>query len=182
MLGSLSSTPKALLLGAVLLAAGFAGCASSTDGGDTFAYSSYQDARNATGTTWEANNTNSPIKLKLLEPSSTTVTTGTLNLTFLLYDSETNEPVKNANFVPQSEYSSKCSPSHSFCAKMPNMGHGTSPEESPHHVKYGVYQGTTTISMPNWWRINVNPEIDGQVIEYDIDLHAQGEDGGNHGN
>lgn len=179
MIGSPTSTPKALLLGAVLLAAGLAGCASSSDSGDTLQYSSYEEAKNAEGTTWEVNNTDSPIELKLLEPSSTKTSTGETDIVFLLYDSEADEPITNAQFTPQSEHDKKCAPSHSFCAEMPAMGHGTSPEESPQHAEFGVYEGMTTISMSGSWLLNVNPEVDGQILEFDIDLEGEGS-GSNH--
>lgn len=173
MLDDLRST-KTMMVGALLLTAALAGCAGSDTGGSAgdgagLQWSSFQEAMNAPGTTHEANNTDSPIKLKLLQPASESVSTGRLNVTFLLYDSEANQPVTTASFT---ENKDGCGPSHSFCAKMPGMGHGTSPEESPSHVKYGVYHGYTTISMNGHWRLNINPSVDGQVLEFDIDLSA----------
>lgn len=178
MLGTPSSS-KALLVAAVVLAAGLAGCAGAGDGGSPVSYDSYEDAKQAPGTVWEANNTDSPIVLKMLKPSGESTSTGEHDVVFLLYDREADEPVTNAEFEPQDSYDTKCGPSHAFCASMPEMGHGTSPEESPQHVDYGVYKGMTTFTMPGDWRINVNPLVDGEVLEYDVPLTAQGE-GGSH--
>lgn len=168
MLGTDPRSPKALMLGALLLTTALAGCAGS-DGGSGLAYASYEEAKNAPGETFEANNTDSPIKLKLLEPSNDEVSTGELDVVFLLYNSQTDEPVTSASFGPDKD---GCGPDHSFCAKMPAMGHGTSPETSPSHVDYGVYKGSTTISMNGEWLINVNPQVDGQVLEYDVPVSA----------
>lgn len=171
MLGT-SDPSKAMLVAVVVLSAGLAGCA---DGGEGPSFGSYGDAKNAPGTTWEATNADTPIKLRLLQPSDTTVTTGEQDVTFLLYDSQADEPVRDAAFEPQDRFDEKCGPAHSFCAEMPDMGHGASPEESPEHVEFGVYRGMTTFTMDGEWRLNVNPEVDGDVLEFDVDLTAEGE-------
>lgn len=170
MLGTDRGSTKAILLGALLLTTALAGCAGDSSSG--ISYASYEEAKNAPGPTFEATNTDSPIQLKLFEPATEGAPVDEVDVVFLLFDSETDEPVTNAQFAPQSEYSENCAPSHSFCAEHPSMGHGTSPEESPSHVNYGVYEGMTTISMNGDWRLNVNPEVDGQVLEFDIEISA----------
>lgn len=179
MLGQPSHS-KAVLVGVVLLAAGLAGCAGDS-GESTASFGSYEEAKQAPGTTWQATNTDSPIELRLLAPSDTTVETGETDIVFLLYDSQTDEPITNAEFEPQDRYQEKCGSAHSFCAEMPDMGHGASPEESPEHVNHGVYKGMTTFTMDGEWMVNINPMVDGEVLEYDVDLTAQGSGGGNHG-
>lgn len=169
-----TSTTKALLAGLVVVSAGFAGCADAGQGDEVPSFGSYEEAKRAPGTVWQANNTDTPIELRLLHPSGETVETGENDIVFLLYDSEADEPVEGITFEPQDEYEENCSPRHSFCADMPMMGHGTSPEASPEHVGHGVYQGMTTFSMDGEWRVNVNPMVDGEVLEYDIALTAQG--------
>lgn len=166
-----TSSSKTLLVGLVVLAAGLAGCA---DGGSGLP-GSYQEAKQAPGTTWQANGTDTPIELRLLQPSDTTVNTGEQDIVFLLYDSEADEPIEDAQFDPQDRYDENCSPAHSYCAQMPAMGHGTGTETSPQHVEFGVYRASSDFIMSGPWVVNVNPMIDGEVIEYDIGLTAEGE-------
>jgi hypothetical protein len=174
---NLSST-KALLVGLLVVTAGFAGCADASentaDDSEVPSFASYDEAKQAPGTVWEANNTDTPIKLRLLYPSGETVETGEHEIVFLLYDSEADEPVEGISFESQDEYEEDCSPRHAFCARMPAMGHGTSPEESPEHVGHGVYRGMTTFTMSGDWMLHVRPLIDGEVHEYDVDLNAEG--------
>lgn len=168
------STTKALLAGLVVLSAGLAGCADAGQSEEVASFGSFEEAKRAPGTVWQASNTDTPIELRLLHPSDKTVETGEHEIVFLLYDSEANEPVEGVTFEPQSQYDANCSPRHSFCAEMPDMGHGTSPEESPEPMGHGVYRGMTTFSMDGDWRLNVNPAVDGEVLEFDISLTAQG--------
>lgn len=162
--------PKALLVGALVLTVAFAGCA----GGDQaqarscapndepieLPYDAYSAAKDAPGEVYEANNTDSPIKLKLLKPQDPkNIDEGGLPVVVLLFNSETDEPVTDADFTVK--------------AHMPAMGHGTSPESDPTHEKEGMYIGCTTISMPGDWLINLDPQLsDGTVLEYDVEAQA----------
>lgn len=174
---SATAPTKALFAGLVVLAAGLAGCADAGQGDGVPSYGSYEEAKQAPGTVWQANNTETPIELRLLHPSDTTVETGEHDIVFLLYDSEADEPITAAGFEPQDRYEENCAPSHSFCAMMPEMGHGSSPEASPEHQGHGVYRGMTTFTMDGEWRLNVNPMVDGEVLEYDVALTAEGGEG-----
>lgn len=157
------------MLGALLVAAAFAGCAGGD--GEGPAYASYEEAKSAPGSTHEPIGTDSPIRLKLLAPSASDISPPQeADVVFLLYNSETDEPVTNAQFTPQDNYSENCAPHHSFCAEMPGMGHGTSPEASPQHEDHGVYRGMTNFGMNGDWLININPEIDGEVVEFEIEM------------
>jgi len=189
MIGSRSLFTKAVLAVALVASAALAGCAADGGAGEdevgaggdevpTFA--SYEEAKRADGTVWQANNTNTSVELKVLYPSGETAETGDHDVVLLLYDAESDEPITDAEFEPQSEYEQNCGPAHSFCAEMPAMGHGTSPEESPEHVGHGVYQGMTHFSMSGDWVLNVNPLVDGDVLEYDVTITAEGE-GEGHG-
>ncbi|MDX1611190.1 MAG: FixH family protein [Candidatus Thermoplasmatota archaeon] len=148
------SSPRALLLTVLLLATGMAGCVS--DAGDGLPWASYEEAKAAPGPVFQANGTESPIVLKLLEPSDPdAITEGGLDVIVLLYDEETDEPVTDADFQIE--------------ARMPAMGHGTSPETHPVHQRDGIYAGSTTISMAGDWLINLDPQLaDGTVLHYDV--------------
>lgn len=169
MLGTQSSLKTISLAVLVLLTVGLAGCLESDDG----LPESYEQARDAPGTEWEPTNAESPITLRLLEPSGTTVNVEETTIVFLLYDSEADEPVRNVTFAPQDGFEENCSPSHDFCAMMPEMGHGTSPEESPEHHGFGVYEGMTNFSMSGEWILNVRADVDGERLEYEIALTAE---------
>jgi hypothetical protein len=169
------SRPQALALGLLVLAVPLAGCAQNQASAETrpcapndepipLPYASFEEAMDAPGTEFEANNTDSSIKLKLLTPENPEdIDEGSLAVVVLLYDSETGEPVTDASFEVN--------------AQMPAMGHGTSPEAHPTHEKDGMYIGCTTISMPGDWLINLDPQLaDGTVLEYDVE--AQAGDGG----
>ncbi len=176
MLGSKTlGTSRALLMAALLMAVGLAGCAGDPGGEPSGqvcpteesdpAWGSYQEARDAPGEVFEPNGTDSPVHLKLLDPADPQqIDTGGLEVWVLLFDSQANEPVTDASFQVD--------------ARMPEMGHGTSPETDPMHIEDGIYKGCTTISMPGDWLINLDPQLsDGTVLEYDVDVSASG--GGN---
>ncbi len=173
MLGSKTfGAPRALLLAALVLATGLAGCAGDSGGGEPAeacpteksdpAWGSYQEARSAPGEVFEANGTDSPVKLKLLDPADPQqIDTGGMEVWVLLFDSEADAPVTDASFQ--------------IDAMMPAMGHGTSPETDPMHIENGIYKGCTTISMPGDWLINLDPQLnDGTVLEYDVEAAASG--------
>lgn len=169
MLETQSSLWTVSLAALVVLTAGLAGCAGSDDG----LPESYEEARDAPGTEWEPTNADSPVTLRLIQPSGTTVAVEETTIVFLLYDSEADEPVRNVTFAPQDDFEDNCSPSHDFCAMMPEMGHGTSPEESPEHHGLGIYEGMTNFSMSGDWILNVRADVDGERLEYEIDLTAE---------
>lgn len=172
-----SHSTKALLAGLVLLTAGLAGCADAS-GDETPSFESYEDAKQAPGTVHQPVEGDSSIELKMLHPTGETVETGETDIVFLLYDSDADEPIEDVTFEPQDSFDEDCSPRHGFCAEMPAMGHGTSPEESPEHAGHGVYEGMTNFSMDGDWLLNIRPMIDGEVVEFGVDLTAEGGDGG----
>lgn len=158
---------NALLLFALFAAPLLAGCTGAEDEG--VPYGSYEEARDAPGALLESSD-NEVIRLKLLEPAETEgVPTGELRVLVLVFDEESDTPVTDADF---GEDRPQCGPSHGFCAEMPEMGHGTSPEEAPEHVEHGVYRGMTTISMAGNWTMHFRPQIDGQVVEFDTQLRT----------
>jgi hypothetical protein len=175
-----ANTPstKAILAGLLVVTAGFAGCASDASGDEVPTFASYADAKSADGKTFQPEDDNSSIELKLLYPSNTKVENGEHTIKFLLYDAEADEPVEGIEFEPQDSFNEDCSPRHGFCAEMPMMGHGTSPEESPEHVGDGVYEGMTNFSMDGEWDLNVRPQIDGEVVNFTLDFTAGDGEGG----
>lgn len=167
-----SWTPAAALV-ALLAGSALAGCMGGGDGGGPdLAYTSFQDALDAPGKVYAPTNTESPVRLKLLEPATpSSISTGNLTVTVLLYNRATMEPVTDASFV--------------LDARMPSMGHGTSPEGNPTHVRFGVYRGFTSISMPGDWVVNVEVFLaDGTRLTFAVDatVGSGGMDmGGGHG-
>lgn len=173
MLGSQTlGTSRALLLAALVMAVGLAGCAGDSGGEAPAkacpteksdpAWGSYQEARDAPGKVFQPNGSDSPVHLKLLDPTDPQqIDTGGMEVWVLLFDSQADEPVTDADFQIK--------------AYMPQMGHGTSPETHPMHIENGIYKGCTTISMPGDWLINLDPQLnDGTVLEYDVEASASG--------
>ncbi len=148
----------------------FTGCIGD-DGGDG-RFASYSDAKAAVVQTYEPTDSTSPIRLGLISPEDPTrIGTGGVEVVVLLYDSETDEPITDAEFEIE--------------AFMPQMGHGTDPETNPTHEAHGVYAGSTTVTMGGTWEINLDPTLaDGTTLEFDVEVQAEGEggmDGGMHG-
>ncbi len=144
-----------------------AGCV--TDEEAPLPYDSYEEATAGEGVELTPDD-GSSLRLKLLEPSQTQgVSTGELQVFVLLYDQEADIPITDADFGSDQE---GCGSSHGFCAEMPEMGHGTSPEEVPVHRDHGIYDGMTTISMPGEWTLHFRPQIEGQVVEFEADINA----------
>lgn len=173
MLGSKTlGTSRALLLAALVMAVGLAGCAGDSGGEQPAAscpteksdpaWGSYQEARDAAGEIYEPRDSDSPLRLKLLDPTDPqSVETGNLVVWVLLFDSEADEPVTDADFRIEAE--------------MPAMGHGTSPETDPMHIENGIYKGCTNISMDGDWVINLEPQVsDGTVLEYEVEASTGG--------
>lgn len=179
MLGTDLSSSKALLVGVLLLTTGLAGCASSGEG-SSLLYSSFGEARSAPGggpfspnvtasqlsslSEEEANQ----IKLKVLVPQSLEgLETGEQDVVVLLYDASSDEPITDATF--------------GIAARMPSMGHGTSPETDPVHKQAGQYQGLTTWSMKGSWDLNFDVQLSsGDVLHYDVPVKV-GQGGHDHG-
>lgn len=154
--------PRAVLLAALLAAApALAGCMGG-GGGDAMPWASYSAAKDAPGPVYEPTNTDSPVRLKLLEPSDpASVDDGNVTVSVLLFDSEADEPVTDASFVLE--------------ARMPSMGHGGGEEADPAHEDFGVYRGFTNLIMPGEWVLNLDPQLaDGTVLEFDIEVQAGG--------
>lgn len=120
-------------------------------------YSSYEDARNAQGPTFEPRE-DSTVRLKLLDPSRTEgLEPGKQNVSFLVFDGEADEPVTSGNAT--------------LNASMPAMGHGTSPEQDPVHLQHGVWQGSTNFAMNGTWVLNLDLEPEnGSWLHWDVNV------------
>lgn len=172
------STKHLLLVAVVLLTVPLAGCAQQggdDGGGDGARFSSFDEAMDAPGRTLTPADSSSPYRIKLIEPPQKTVDDdGEQEVVLLVYDSETNEPVEDADFSAEADCTSDSGADNdAFCAWMPAMGHGTSPEESPTHDAHGVYVGMTTWSMSGTWQLALNPEIGGSVVNFDAEICVQ---------
>lgn len=167
-------TSSTLLIACLLLATGMAGCLGSEGESTDGRFASYEEARDAVVKVHEPANSTSPVRLGLIQPEAPEkIGTGNLQVVVLLFDSETNEPITDAEFV--------------IDAYMPAMGHGTNPETNPSHEAHGVYVGSTTISMGGTWEINLTATLaDGTTLDFQVPVDATGGgmDGGHdgHGN
>lgn len=172
--------PKLPFLAVALLLVGsaLAGCigsdgdgADAASGGD-LQIASFEDALSAGGTVAEPEATDSSIRLKVLQPASLSgLSEGEQTFTILLYDEAEETPVTDAEVGIE--------------ARMPAMGHGTSPEEDPVHQGEGIYQGMTTWSMPGDWIVNFDVVLaDGTSLAFSVDAtvgSGSGGDGGHDG-
>lgn len=185
MLGNRLSPSKALIVGALLITTGLAGCVSSGGGSSDLLYSSFSEAKGAPAAGPYAPNMTASqlsslsedearqIKIKLLTPATTGgLSEGEQDVVVLLYDASTGEPITDATMAMN--------------ARMPAMGHGTSPEEDPTHQNDGQYQGMTTWSMKGTWLLNLNAQLpSGDVLAYDLHMdigesHGHADDGHGH--
>lgn len=157
-----------MLLVALVAAPLTAGCLGGDGDNDGIPYGSFAEAREAPGMELTSDD-HETLRLKLLEPADEAVSTGELRVLVLVYDDGTDAPVTDADF---GEDRPQCGGSHGFCADMPEMGHGTSPEEAPVHVEHGVYRGMTTISMAGNWTLHFRPQYEGQIVEFTAGLRA----------
>lgn len=156
------------LISLLLMTVAFAGCIG--DGSDG-RFASYDAAKEAVVQTYEPTDSSSSVRLGLISPEDPTrIGTGGVEVVVLLYDSESDEPITDAEFKIE--------------AFMPQMGHGTDPETNPTHDAHGVYVGSTTLTMGGTWEINLDPTLsDGTTVEFDLAVQAQGDgdmDGGMH--
>jgi hypothetical protein len=157
----------ALLFTVMLATATFAGCVGDgSDEGTDARFASYDEARDAVVETYEPVNSTSPVRLGLIQPDNPEkIGSGSTDVVVLLFDSEADEPVTDAQFV--------------LNARMPAMGHGTDPETNPTHDAHGVYVGSTTLGMGGTWELNLDPTLaDGTALEFDVTAQVEGEDGG----
>jgi hypothetical protein len=173
-------TPTTLALGVLVATMPLAGCMSGSS--ETLTYSSFDEAESAPGAgPFEPHINGSQletlsedeaedIKIKLLTPSSTSgLEQGEQDVAVLLWDDSTGEPITDATFAME--------------ARMPSMGHGTSPEEAPTHETDGQYVGMTTWSMNGSWSLRFDVQLDGgDVLHYDIHMDVgEGEHGHDEG-
>lgn len=167
---STSRPTKALLLAIPLITAGLAGCIG--DPGSDLPWSSYDEAKAADGPVFEPNGTDSSVRVKWLQPQTPdNVPKGKSEIWLLLFDSEADEPIREAAL--------------SMNSYMPAMGHGTASEEDPTHQDFGVYQGVINPSMGGDWQLNLSVELsEGDTLDFTIDYTVEGEGGmdGDHGN
>lgn len=172
MLAHISGRTTTLLTAALLLTGAMAGCVGDDSGDGDARFASYDEAKAAVVETYEPIDSDSPVRLGLIEPQDPdAIGTGGLDIVVLLFDSEADEPITDAEFLIE--------------AHMPAMGHGTSPETNPTHDAHGVYVGSTTISMGGTWEVNLDPTLaDGTTLDFQVVTNAEGDgsmDGG-HGN
>ncbi len=155
--------PLMALLTALLVTVAFTGCIGDEEGDGRFA--SYDEAKAAVTESYEPVNGSSSVRLGLISPEDPSrIGTGGVEVVVLLFDSEADEPVTDAEFRIQ--------------AMMPAMGHGTDPETNPSHDAHGVYVGSTTITMGGTWMINLDPTLaDGTQLEFDLEVQAEGDGG-----
>lgn len=168
MTGTLSrSRTLALLLAVPLVTAGLAGCIGSEES-DT-PWSSYEDAKAASGPTFSANDSDSPIEVKWLRPSTPdSVPQAQSEIWLLVFDSQADEPVTDATLTMESY--------------MPAMGHGTSAEEDPVHEDFGLYRGVINPSMGGQWQLNLTVQLgSGDALDFFIPYQVEGEGGMDHG-
>lgn len=165
--------PKALLVSAVLVTGALAGCAASDDvTTDDLAFASFNEAMNADGQVFSpTNDDETTIRLKMLHPAKLEGLEATeTDVIVLLYDSEKREAITDATIT--------------LDAWMPEMGHGTSPEEDPGHLDYGVYDGMTNFSMDGDWELQFTANTqDGGVYEFVVPVsigHGHSDDGHGH--
>lgn len=167
---------KTAAIALVLVAIALAGCTEMGGDGSGAMYSSYEEAKAADGIVLQPNGTQSDVRIKLLDPASTEgLPQDEIDIVVLVYDSAADEPITDADFSAEAECNDSSSARNdAFCAWMPAMGHGTSPEENPTHVSHGEYHGMTTFSMSSDWQLAFNPAIDGEVIPFDIMVTVSG--------
>lgn len=147
---------------ALLLLAGCTDPGSGSGDGEP----SFEDAMAASGEVYEG--TDPDVRLKMLEPASSDVSTGPLPVRFVLYDAQAETPITDATFPGDL---GDCTSTTPFCAEHLGHGHGTSPEKKPRHQGDGIYEGSTTMSMEGSWRLNINPQLgDGRAVEFDVPL------------
>lgn len=171
-----SSKTATLLLALPLLTASLAGCLSDDD--SDLEWSSYEEAKAASGPTFSPVEEDSPVRVKWLEPSTPdSVPQSQSAVWMLVYDSEADEPVTDAEI--------------SLGSWMPAMGHGTSAEEDPTHQDFGVYRGVINPTMGGAWQLNLTVTLtsDG-AHDFQMNYTVEGEggmdgghdDGHDHGN
>lgn len=185
----LNAAPIVALAALLLVAVPLAGCTDRTggpdggvggadgDGGDGAGdgpqplYASFEEALAADGTVLAPEGSDSPVRLKVLEPTGRNQTTGSDSdqpVAVLLYDGATNEPITDADFSADND---KCNRDDAFCAWHPSMGHGTAPEDSPVHVAHGEYHGETHWLMAGTWEILFNPQLaSGEVLNFAFEV------------
>jgi hypothetical protein len=168
-----SNRRAAALLGVTitLLAAPLTGCISA---GPSF--DSYQEAKGSDGVVLAApdapsldNDPDHPLRIKTLSPSDpqSGVPTGENDLYFLLFDSETDEPVIDA------QISMDVSKSHEDLE--------SSHTQTPTHSGNGVYHGVATFDKPEGWIVDLTITLsDGTTLAFPLHYHA-GETDHEHG-
>lgn len=121
-------------------------------------FGSYQEAKDAEGAIYEPNEEDTTTRLKLISPPDPTdVPQDHNNVTVLLFDEESDEPITDANLTLE--------------AFMTAMGHGTSPEKDPVHTDHGVYKGMTTFSMEGKWRLDIGATLtDDSSLTWNIEV------------
>lgn len=164
----------------LLLTTALAGCADlpgmGGDGGPM--YGSFEDAQNdvAFSNTSASGTYTIGMITPDKEPPAKIESQGDQKLVFVLWDTDTGEPVTGAeNFdaLMDENCGEQNRDRRGLCAFMPGMGHGTSDEVPPTHDAHGVYTGKTTWSMPGYWVLNFNPTIDGETVHFDVPVCVQ---------
>lgn len=150
----------------LLIVASLAGCIGESSPSD-LPVESFAEARSADGEVVEPLDSDSSVRLKLLDPADpSSVSTGKRDIVLLLFDGDS--PVTDADMTLE--------------ARMPEMGHGTSPEEDPLHRQEGIYVGSTNFAMTGEWVLRFNASLaDGETLAFEIPVTVGGDGGGGGG-
>lgn len=153
----------ALSLAIVLLSVPVAGCMSA--GEDVPSFDSYAEAKDADGVVLNPDDvatqdTNTPIRLKTLHPADPLEDTDVAEteLVFLLFDSETDEPITNAQVQMDVHKSHK--------------NYNAPQAQTPMHAGNGVYEGFTEFNQTEGWVVDLTFTVDGEDIRFPLHYHA----------
>lgn len=144
----------------LLVVASLAGCIGSGSQQSGLPVATFDEAMSADGEVAEPIDSDSSVRLKLLDPADTSsVPTEKIDVVVVLYDGDS--PITDAEMT--------------LDAWMPSMGHGTSPEEDPAHRKEGIYAGSTNLIMAGDWVLKFNATLaDGTSLAFEVPVTASG--------
>jgi hypothetical protein len=163
MTGERSPSITVASLAIALLAMPLAGCISADE--DVPSFESYSEAKDADGVVLNPNevpgeDTDTTIRLKSLHPADPLKDTEVkqTELVYLLFDSETDEPVTNAQVQMQVHKT---------------HGDHTSPQtRTPTHAGNGVYKGMAEFDKSEGWVVDLTFTVDGEEIRFPLHYHA----------
>lgn len=146
-----------------LLAMPLAGCISS--GEDVPTFNSYAEAKDADGVVLNPDDvatqdTDTTVRLKTLHPADPLEDTDVAetDLVFLLFDSETDEPITNAQVQMNVHKSHK--------------DYRSPHAETPTHAGNGVYKGLAEFNQTEGWVVDLTFTVGGEDIRFPLHYHA----------